>query len=417
MTVDDALTQAFRSGWGRIVATLIRTTGDWDLAEECTQDAFARALEVWTRDGVPDSPVAWLTTVARNRALDRLRRATTEARKLKEIALAPAPEEVAVDDDLPDDRLRLMFTCCHPALPLEGRVALTLRTVAGLSTAEIARMFLVPEPTMAKRLVRAKHKIRAAGIPFRVPPPHLRAERLTGVLAVVYLLFTEGYAATGGDRLVRRGLCDEAIRLARMLAALAPDEPEAHGLLALLLLQDSRRDTRLDDDGRIVTLEEQDRTRWDSREIEEGLAILARTPTAGPYVLQAQIASCHAAAPTAGSTDWGRAADLYAQLAALTASPVVTLNRAVAVGMAEGPEAGLVVLSDLEESGALQGNHLLPTVKADLLHRLGHDDEARAAYEEAYALARNEPERDHLARRLAELSPPPGDRPVEAPGA
>lgn len=417
MTVDDALSHAFRSGWGRIVATLIRTTGDWDLAEECAQDAFARALEVWTRDGVPDSPVAWLTTVARNRALDRLRRATTEARKLKEIALTPAPGEVAVDDDLPDDRLRLMFTCCHPALPLEGRVALTLRTVAGLSTAEIARMFLVPEPTMAKRLVRAKHKIRAAGIPFRVPPPHLRAERLTGVLAVVYLLFTEGYAATSGDRLVRRGLCDEAIRLARMLAALAPDEPEARGLLALLLLQDSRRDTRVDGDGRIVTLEEQDRTRWDSREIEEGLAILARTPTAGPYVLQAQIAACHAEAPTAGSTDWGRAADLYAQLEALTASPVVTLNRAVAVGMADGPEAGLVVVSGLEETGALQGNHLLPTVKADFLDRLGQADEARAAYEEAYALARNGPERDHLARRLAALGPASGDRPVEASGA
>lgn len=416
MTVDDALSQAFRSGWGRIVATLIRTTGDWDLAEECTQDAFARALEVWARDGVPDSPVAWLTTVARNRALDRLRRATTEARKLKEVALAPAPDEVAVDD-LPDDRLRLMFTCCHPALPLEGRVALTLRTVAGLSTAEIARMFLVPEPTMAKRLVRAKHKIRAAGIPFRVPPAHLRAERLTGVLAAVYLLFTEGYAATSGDQLLRRGLCDEAIRLARMLAALEPDEPEARGLLALLLLQDSRRDTRLDGDGRIVTLEEQDRTRWDSREIEEGLAILARTPTAGPYVLQAQIAACHAAAPTAGSTDWGRAAGLYAQLGALTASPVVALNRAVAVGMAEGPEAGLVLVSDLEQSGALQGNHLLPTVKADLLDRLGQADEARAAYEEAYALARNEPERDHLARRLAALAPAPGDRPVEASGA
>ncbi|WP_262851811.1 RNA polymerase sigma factor [Mumia quercus] len=409
MTVDDAVTQAFRSGWGRIVATLIRTTGDWDLAEECTQDAFARALEVWARDGVPDSPVAWLTTVARNRALDRLRRATTEAKKLKEVAQAPTPEEVEVDvdGDLPDDRLRLMFTCCHPALPLEGRVALTLRTVAGLTTAEIARMFLVPEPTMAKRLVRAKHKIRAAGIPFRVPPAHLRAERLGGVLAVVYLLFTEGYAATSGDHLLRRGLCDEAIRLARVLTTLEPDEPEVRGLLALLLLQDSRRDTRTDGGGRIVTLDEQDRTRWDSREIEEGLALLARTPTTGPYALQAQIAACHAAAPTAASTDWGRVAGLYAQLGALTDSPVVALNRAVAVGMAEGPQAGLTLVSDLEQSGALRGNHLLPTVKADLLDRLGHADEARAAYAEAHALARNEPERDHLARRLAALRTPP----------
>ena len=406
MTVDAALTQAFRSGWGRIVATLIRTTGDWDLAEECAQDAFARALEVWARDGVPDSPVAWLTTVARNRALDRLRRAKTEATKLKEVASVPAPEEVAVDDDLPDDRLRLMFTCCHPALPTEGRVALTLRTVAGLTTAEIARMFLVPEPTMAKRLVRAKHKIRAAGIPFRVPPAHLRPERLSGVLAVIYLLFTEGYAATSGDRLVRRGLTDEAIRLSRLLTTLAPDEPEARGLLALLLLQDSRRDTRVDGDGRIVTLEEQDRARWDSGEIEEGLALLARTPTGGPYVLQARIAACHASAPTAASTDWPRIASLYGQLAALTPSPVVALNRAVAVGMAEGPEAGLTLVSDLEASGALVGNHLLPAVKADLLRRLGHADEARTAYEEAHALARNQPERDHLASRMAALGTP-----------
>ncbi|WP_308289397.1 sigma-70 family RNA polymerase sigma factor [Mumia sp. zg.B17] len=406
MTVDAALTQAFRSGWARIVATLIRTTGDWDLAEECTQDAFARATEVWPRDGVPDAPVAWLTTVARNRAFDRLRRATTEASKLKEVAAAPAVEEVAVDDDLPDDRLRLMFTCCHPALPLEGRVALTLRTVAGLTTAEIARMFLVPEPTMAKRLVRAKHKIRAAGIPFRVPPPHLRAERLSGVLAVVYLLFTEGYAATRGDDLLRRGLCEEAIRLSRVLATLMPDESEVLGLAALLLLQDSRRDARVDADGRIVTLEEQDRSRWDARAIGEGRALLARTRAAGPYVLQARIATCHAAAPTAASTDWRRIAGLYGQLAELARSPVVALNRAVAVGMAEGPEAGLTLVAELEGSGALQGNHLLPAVKADLLRRLGHADEARTSYEEAHALARNQPERDHLARRTAELGTP-----------
>ncbi|WP_308290340.1 sigma-70 family RNA polymerase sigma factor [Mumia sp. zg.B53] len=406
MTVDAALTQAFRSGWARIVATLIRTTGDWDLAEECTQDAFARATEVWPRDGVPDAPVAWLTTVARNRALDRLRRAKTEARKLKEVAAAPAVEEVAVDDDLPDDRLRLMFTCCHPALPMEGRVALTLRTVAGLTTAEIARMFLVPEPTMAKRLVRAKHKIRAAGIPFRVPPPHLRAERLSGVLAVVYLLFTEGYAATRGDDLLRRGLCEEAIRLSRVLATLMPDESEVLGLAALLLLQDSRRDARVDADGRIVTLEEQDRSRWDARAIGEGRALLARTRAAGPYVLQARIATCHAAAPTAASTDWRRIAGLYGQLAELTRSPVVALNRAVAVGMAEGPEAGLTLVAELEGSGALQGNHLLPAVKADLLRRLGRADEARTSYEEAHALARNQPERDHLARRTAELGTP-----------
>ncbi|MBW9215958.1 sigma-70 family RNA polymerase sigma factor [Mumia sp. zg.B53] len=406
VTVDAALTQAFRSGWARIVATLIRTTGDWDLAEECTQDAFARATEVWPRDGVPDAPVAWLTTVARNRALDRLRRAKTEARKLKEVAAAPAVEEVAVDDDLPDDRLRLMFTCCHPALPMEGRVALTLRTVAGLTTAEIARMFLVPEPTMAKRLVRAKHKIRAAGIPFRVPPPHLRAERLSGVLAVVYLLFTEGYAATRGDDLLRRGLCEEAIRLSRVLATLMPDESEVLGLAALLLLQDSRRDARVDADGRIVTLEEQDRSRWDARAIGEGRALLARTRAAGPYVLQARIATCHAAAPTAASTDWRRIAGLYGQLAELTRSPVVALNRAVAVGMAEGPEAGLTLVAELEGSGALQGNHLLPAVKADLLRRLGRADEARTSYEEAHALARNQPERDHLARRTAELGTP-----------
>jgi RNA polymerase sigma-70 factor (ECF subfamily) len=398
-----------------VVATLIRMTGDWDLAEECAQDAFAAALERWPRDGVPRRPGAWLTTTARNRALDRLRRGATEAAKLRErAALWPGgePDEGGGDGDgddgtVRDDRLRLIFTCCHPALPLEARVALTLRTLAGLTTAEIARALLVSEPTMAKRLVRAKGKIRNAAIPYRVPPAHLLPERTAGVLAVLYLLFNEGYAATAGDDLMRHDLCAEAIRLARALADLMPDEPEALGLLALMLLHHARRAARVDDEGDVVTLEDQDRALWDATEIDEGLRLLdaaLRRDRAGPYQLQASIAACHAGAATAADTDWARIAQLYGRLAPLVPSAVVELNRAVAVAMADGPAAGLELVQALEASGALAGYHLLPATRADLQRRLERHAEAAAGYREALELASTEAERRYLTRRLAEAT-------------
>jgi RNA polymerase sigma-70 factor (ECF subfamily) len=414
VTAEEAVAAAFRDEWGRIVATVIRTTGDWDLAEECAQDAFARALERWPVDGVPRSPGAWLTTTARNRAIDRLRRASVGARKLEEVAAVSDrgdEREVGreVDDDgsgIVDDRLRLIFTCCHPALPLEARVALTLRTLAGLTTAEIARAFLVPEPTMAKRLVRAKGKIRTAGIPYRVPPAHLLQQRLGSVLAVVYLLFSEGYSATAGADLLREQLSAEAIRLARTLTELMPDEPEAMGLLALLLLQDARRAARVDAAGDLVPLEEQDRTRWDGQEIAEGTTVLAgalRRERAGPYQLQAAIAACHATAADPSQTDWVEIVQLYDHLVRLVPTPVVELNRAVAVAMAEGPEAGLERVAALEAAGDLAGFHLLPATRADLLRRLGRRSESADAYRAALALAGSEPDRRYLTRRLHEV--------------
>jgi RNA polymerase sigma-70 factor (ECF subfamily) len=407
--VEEAVADAFRGEWGRVVATLIRRTGDWDLAEECAQEAFAAALERWRRDGVPRRPGAWLTTTAGNRAIDRMRRGATEAAKLRETAMEPPYEPPDDGDDgfVEDDRLRLIFTCCHPALPLDARVALTLRTLAGLTTAEIARAFLVTEPTMAKRLVRAKGKIRHAGIPYRVPPAHQLPERTGGVLAVLYLLFNEGYAASAGADLVRRDLCAEAIRLARTLASLMPDEPEPRGLLALMLLQHARRAARVDDAGDIVTLEDQDRSRWDSGEIREGLELLdtaLRHDRAGPYQLQAAIAACHAVAPDAAATDWARIAILYGRLTELVTSPVIELNRAVAVAMADGPAAGLELVEALEASRALTGYHLLAATRADLLRRLGRDAEAAASYREALELAPTDAEHRFLERRLSELS-------------
>ncbi len=404
-----AVADAFRQEWGKIVATLIRMTGNWDLAEECTQDAFAAALAKWASDGVPDRPGAWLTTTARNRAVDRLRRSKTEAVKLQEVAALSVPEEPAFQGDsgVPDDRLRLMFACCHPALTLETRVALTLRTLAGLTTAEIARAFLVPEGTMAKRLTRAKHKIRDAGIPYRVPPAHLLPERTTGVLAVLYLLFNEGYSASAGADLLRPDLTGEAVRLGRMLAGLMPDEPEAIGLLALMLLQDARSAARLDAQGDLVSLADQDRASWDAAKIAEGVALLEaalRRQRAGPYQLQAAIAACHAEARQAADTDWAQIALLYEELRRFVPSPVVELNRAVAVAMAHGPETGLALVDELAAAGGLAGYYLLSATRADLLRRLDRRAAAAVSYQEALELAPTEPERRYLAKRLSEVS-------------
>jgi RNA polymerase sigma-70 factor (ECF subfamily) len=418
--VRSAVSAAFTAEWGQVVATLIAIIGDWDLAEECAQDAFSRALRAWERDGVPARPGAWLTTTARNRAVDVLRRRANESAKLREAALlqpaGPAGGDLPEtgDDDIGDDRLRLIFTCCHPALPLEARVALTLRTLAGLTTAEIARALLVAEPALAQRIVRAKRKIRNAAIPYRVPPASLLPERTAGVLAVLYLLFNEGYSATSGADLVRSDLCAEAIRLARTLARLLPGEPEAGGLLALMLLQDSRRAARIDRHGDLVTLEDQDRGRWDRAEIAEGQQVLQgalQDGRPGPYQLQAVIAACHAAADKAADTDWPVIARVYRQLGRINPSPVVELNRAVAVGMAEGPEAGLALLDALTADGALAGYHLLPAARADLLRRLGRRAEAADAYREALDRCGTDAERRYLTRRLAEASAVTRDHP------
>jgi RNA polymerase sigma-70 factor (ECF subfamily) len=402
-----AVDEAFRTEWGRVVATLIRVTGDWDLAEECAQEAFAKALATWPRDGVPRRPGAWLTTTARNRALDKLRRGAAEANRLRELAVTtPGDEPSPEPDDVPDDRLRLMFTCCHPALPLEAQVALTLRTLAGLTTPEIARAFLVPEPTMAQRIVRAKRKIRNARIPYRVPPAELLPARTSGVLGVLYLLFNEGYSASAGADLVRQALTAEAIRLVRVVVRLLPDAPEAGGLLALMLFHDARRATRTDDAGDLVTLADQDRSRWDRALIDEGVSVLDSSLTLGrpgPYQLQAAIAACHATASRAEETDWARIARLYELVAKLNPSPVVELNRAVAVAMAEGPSAGLALADALAEGGDLVGYHLLPATRADFLRRLERVEEAVAAYREALELAPTDAERRYLTRRIEEL--------------
>jgi RNA polymerase sigma-70 factor (ECF subfamily) len=416
--VGTAVADAFREEWGRITAALIHQTGDWDLAEECAQEAFTQALRRWPRDGVPDRPGAWLMTVARNGALDRLRRSTTYRAKVKELAVMAAREtetgsqEPAADDSgVPDERLRLIFTCCHPALAMEARVALTLRTLTGLSTAEIARAFLVPEATMAKRLVRAKQKIANARIPYRVPPASALPQRVPGVLAVLYLVFNEGYSASAGDDLIRRDLCDRAVGLVQVLSELLPAEPEARGLLALMLFQRARQAARVNDSGDLVTLEDQDRTRWDQAQIglaRRHLAAALAAQRPGQYQIQAAIAGCHAAARTARATDWPRIARLYQHLADLTGSPVVELNRVVAVAMTDGPAAGLALLRRLEDSGALAGYYLLPATRADFLRRLGRNTEAASAYEEAAALAGTSPERRFLNARLAEVRARPG---------
>lgn len=427
--VDDALVRAFRDEWGRVVATTIRVTGDWALAEDCAQDAFAAATRTWPRDGVPVRPGAWLTTAARRSALDRLRRAGTEARRLAEVA-AVADDEVPGPEPgdpraLDDDRLALIATCCHPALALEVQVALTLRTVCGLTVPEIARAFGASEAATAKRLVRGRRKIADARIPYRVPPADRLPERLDGVLAVVYLLFSEGYAASAGADLVRRRLCDEAVRLARLVVHLVPDDPEARGALALVLLQDARRAARTDDAGDLVPLEDQDRARWDAAATGEGLAALDaarrlvdRGGRVGPYLLQARIAAAHATAPSAAATDWAAVAGLYRELLRLAPSPFAGLAGAVATGMADGPDAGLAALDAVAGDARLAASHYVPAARADLLRRAGRPADAAAAYRAALALVANDAERRYLARRLAEVEAPVSPRPpATGPGS
>jgi RNA polymerase sigma-70 factor (ECF subfamily) len=408
----DVVDRVFREEQGRAVATLIRVLGDFDLAEEAVQDAFISALETWPERGVPDNPGAWITTTARNRAIDRLRRrkrltekteelardATVEA-NLRAIDTRPAEDDVSIGDD----RLRLIFTCCHPALAMDVRVALTLRTLGGLTTPEIARAFLVAEPTLAQRLVRAKRKIRDAGIPYRVPPAELLPERLDGVLHVLYLVFNEGYAASSGDSLVRRELSTEAIRLARVVALLLPDEPEAIGLLALMLFHDARREARVGDDGELILLENQDRTRWDTARIAEGRTLIDRAlglGRPGPYQVQAAIASLHDEATTSAATDWAQIASLYGSLLQMSPSPVVELNLAAAVAMRDGPAIGLAMIDGITPPEVLDGYSYFHAARADLLRRLERWSEAATAYSRALELTTNGSERAFLEGRL-----------------
>jgi RNA polymerase sigma-70 factor (ECF subfamily) len=408
--IRDQLDTIYRSESRRALATLIRLLGDFDLAEEAVQDAFAAATEQWPRDGMPANPFAWLVSTGRFKAIDRLRRRARFDAVLGELAMrlddgAGDPAELAIDE-VEDDRLRLIFTCCHPALPPDAQVAMTLREVCGLTTEEIARAFMTTPPTVAQRIVRAKAKIRTAGIPYEVPSPERLPERLEMVLRVVYLIFTEGYAASAGDALTRRDLTDEAIRLGRLVVELLPD-PEAIGLLALMLLHDSRHATRTTEDGELILLTDQDRSRWDRERIAEGsrLAEQARSHSrVGPFAIQAAIAAAHAQATASDATDWQAIVGFYDLLAKADPSPVVALNRAVAVAMRDGPAAGLALIDDILRNGDLVDYHLAHTARADLLRRLGRMSEARAAYERALTLTHQGVERRFIGRRLKELA-------------